>query len=242
MRTRLQKIISNAGIASRRKAERLILDGRVKVNNRIINILGSQADPDRDKIEVDNTRLSPNVEPETYALYKPKSCITTLDDPRGRETITTYFPKTKARLFPVGRLDYNSEGLVLLTNDGELAHTVAHPRQHVWKRYFVKVKGIITQNDIRKLRPGPVIDGKKRQPVKIELLHHINDKTWMVVSLQEGLKHHIKKMFGYTGFPVLKIKRYSIGNIELREMKPGECRQLVKSEIDELIRLSRGDG
>lgn len=239
MEVRLQKFLANAGVASRRKSESMILSGRVKVNGKITTELGIKINPDVDEIWVEGELVKPQVTQRLlYALYKPKNCITSLDDPQGRDTIVTYFPKLNSRLFPVGRLDYDAEGLVLLTNDGELANSIAHPSKHIWKQYFVKIKGKITPDIIKKLCKGPIIDGKKRQPVKIKLLHYINEKTWLHVHLQEGINHHIKKMFKEVGFPVQKIKRYSIGNIELGEMTPGTHRLLGKAEIDELLELT----
>jgi 23S rRNA pseudouridine2605 synthase len=242
MELRLQKVIAQAGIASRRKAEQLIENGLVKVDGKIILEQGVKVDLDKNKIEVEGKLLKPNRKVHTimYALYKPRNCLTTLDDPRGRETIVRYFPDIKNRLFPVGRLDYDSEGLVLLTNDGDLAHNITHPTKHIWKKYFVKIKGKISQAEIKKLLPGPKIEGRKRQPVRIRLLHYINEKSWLVVSLQEGIKHHIKKMFKEIGYNVQKIKRFQIGNLTLEEMKPGETRLITKDELDELISLLNG--
>jgi pseudouridine synthase len=235
MTIRLQKFIAHAGIASRRKAEQMIIDRQVSVNGEIVTRLGTQIDPDTDTIKVDG-KIVVTAIPESvvFILYKPKNCVTTLNDPQGRDTIVNYFPKTRHRLFPVGRLDYDAEGLIILTNDGDLANSIAHPRNHVWKQYFVKIKGKISGEEIKTIRSGPIIDGKKRQPVKIRFLHFVNDKSWLVVSLQEGVKHHIKKTFLAAGYPVLKIKRYSIGQIELQDLSPGEWRQLSKTEIEQL--------
>ncbi len=239
MTIRLQKFIANAGVTSRRKAEQLIIDRQVSVNGQIISLLGTQIDPDTDNVKVSGKLISTRTTvPVAYALYKPKNCVTTLKDPQQRDTIVNYFPKTKIRLFPIGRLDYDAEGLIILTNDGDLANRITHPSKHVWKQYFVKIKGKISNEEINKIRSGPIIDGKKRQPVKIRFLHFVNDKSWLVVSLQEGIKHHIKKTFLAAGFRVLKIKRYSIGNIELQELSPGEWRELSKTEIRELMQLT----
>lgn len=242
MKIRLQKVIAQAGIASRRKAEQLIENGLVKVDGKIILEQGIKVDLEKNKVEVEGKLLKPNKKAPTlmYALYKPRNCLTTLDDPRGRETIVRYFPDVKTRLFPVGRLDYDSEGLVLLTNDGELTNNITHPTKHIWKQYFVKIKGKISQGEIKKLLSGPMIEGRKRQPVRIKLLHYINEKSWLVVSLQEGIKHHIKKMFKEIGYSVQKIKRFQIGNITLEEMKPGETRLIPKDGLDELISLLNG--
>ena len=235
---RLQKAIAKAGVASRRKAEKMIADGLVSVNGETVTKLGSHVDSEKDMVKVGGKKIQLHQpQPLLYLLYKPKNCVTTLDDPQGRDTIVKYFPRIKQRLFPVGRLDYDSEGVVLLTNDGDLAQSIAHPSQHIWKQYFVKVKGKISSSEIAKLLGGPTIDGRKRQPVKIKFLHYVNEKSWLAVSLQEGLKHHLKKMFKSVGFPVQKIKRYSIGNIELKEMKPGEVRLVSPEECDALFVL-----
>lgn len=236
---RLQKFIANAGITSRRKAEQLISDGQVSVNGQIVTQLGTKIDPDRDSVKIKGKRITARkTDSVAFAVYKPKNCITSLSDPQGRDSIVNYFPKTKERLFPVGRLDYDAEGLIILTNDGDLANRIAHPGNHVWKQYFVKIKGKIGNADIKRLQSGPIIDGIKRQPVKIRFLHHVNDKSWLVVSLQEGVQHHIKKTFGTAGYRVLKIKRYRIGNIELADLSPGQYRQLTNTEIAELAALS----
>ena len=216
----------------------MIAEGLVAINGRIVTQLGLHVDPDSDSIKVNGKRVHcQKREPVLFALYKPKNCMTTMDDPQRRDTVANYFPRTKHRLFPVGRLDYNSEGLVLLTNDGALAQNIAHPGKHIWKRYFVKVKGNITPRQMSALTGGPMIDGRRRQPVKIKFLHYVNDKSWMVVSLQEGVKHHIKKMFRGIGFPVQKIKRYSVGNIELEDMRPGEVRKVSQEEYSVLLSL-----
>lgn len=240
---RLQKILAQAGIASRRKAETLIQKGLVSVNGKVVTELGTKADPARDQIEVEGELLKNAKKTEkkvVYLLYKPKSVVSTLKDPEGRKTIVDFFPKTEARLFPVGRLDYDAEGLLLLTNDGDLAYRLTHPSKHVWKEYFVKVKGNIPEVVLAKLRKGPIIDRKQRQPVKVRLLHYKGDKSWVLVSLQEGIKHHIKKMFMQVGFPSLKIKRFSIGPVNLGEMSPGECRRLTQEEVRLLMEETNG--
>ncbi|MCP4298365.1 MAG: rRNA pseudouridine synthase [Proteobacteria bacterium] len=235
---RLQKAIAHAGITSRRKAEDLIRQGLVKVNGHVITELGTQVDPATDNVKVSNKVINLSViSPIIYALYKPKSCVCTLDDPQGRSTIVEFFPKTRVRLFPVGRLDYDAEGLVLLTNDGDLAHKLMHPSKHIWKTYLVKLKGKIKLAELNRLKKGPLIEGEKKQPIKAKFLHFINDKSWVEVSLQEGIKHHIKKMFAEIRFPVLKIKRISIGSVTLEELTPGKCRQLTPEEIKTLLSL-----
>jgi len=235
VKIRLQKAIADAGITSRRKAERLIVERQVEVNGNIVTELGTRIDPATDRVVVSGSPVKfSDRHPVVYALYKPKNCVTTLNDPQGRETIVKYFPPTSQRLFPIGRLDYDAEGLILLTNDGDLANRISHPRRHVWKRYFVKIRGKIEEKQVTELRAGSVIDGKKRQSAAVKVLHYINDKTWLTVSLQEGIKHQLKKMFDNLGYKVLKIKRYSVGNVELYDMRPGDVRKLSKEEIEKL--------
>ena len=234
MKERLQKILAQAGIASRRGAEEFILLGVVEVNGEVVSELGAKADPDFDEIRVEGKRLRIGTEKYVYAFYKPKAVVTTLKDPEGRKTIADFMPQSKERLFPVGRLDYDAEGLILLTNDGDLAQSLMHPSGHVWKEYLVKVKGNITQEVMTKLSKGPVLDGKKKKPCKIKLLHYKGDKSWLSVSLQEGIKHQIKRMFLYEGHPVSKIKRVKIGNVSVGELSAGQSRLLAPEEVKEL--------
>ena len=234
---RLQKAIAGAGIASRRHAERMIVEGRVRVNGRVVSELGTRIDGGSDVVEVDGRRLpaSLSMPREVWALYKPRGCVTTLHDPQGRPTVRDFFPKSARRLFPVGRLDFDAEGLILLTNDGEFAHQVAHPSHSVSKTYLVKLKGIIPQAALQQLAAGPIIDGRRRRPVKARLLHTVNDKSWCEVELREGVNHHIKKLFDRAGYRVLKIKRYRIGPVALEELQPGESRLLGWAEIAKLV-------
>ncbi|OGH00414.1 MAG: pseudouridine synthase [Candidatus Lambdaproteobacteria bacterium RIFOXYD1_FULL_56_27] len=241
MSERLQKVIAHAGLSSRRGAEELILTGQVVVNGQVVTELGTKVDPERDHIEVSGKKLrTTGTKPRiVYALHKPKSVVTTLHDPEGRDTVVNYFPKIKERLFPVGRLDYDAEGLLLITNDGDLANRLIHPSSHVWKEYLVKLRGKIPLGLLPKMEKGPTFEGKKHQPVKIKFLHYKNEKSWLSVSLQEGVKHHLKKMFLAEGFRVEKIKRYRIGNIELLELQAGEFRRLEDEEINQLLSLSQ---
>ncbi|OGG96761.1 MAG: pseudouridine synthase [Candidatus Lambdaproteobacteria bacterium RIFOXYD2_FULL_50_16] len=238
MSERLQKVIAQAGLASRRHAEDLITNGMVTVNGYLVTELGTKVDPERDHIEVEGKRLTKSrAARKVYAIYKPKSCMTTLSDPQGRPTIVDYFPKIKERLFPVGRLDWDAEGLILVTNDGDFANRLMHPAAHIWKEYLVKVKGNIPPGLLKKMEPGPVVEGKTRMPCKLRLLHHKGDKSWLVVELQEGIKNQIKLMFREVGFPVLKIKRYRIGSVELLDMRPGQCRRLSEGDLHDLLEL-----
>lgn len=236
--TRIQKAIAQAGIASRRQAERLILAGRVKVNGQVVDQPGTCVVPGRDEVEVEGRLLRWEGAPrrEVWALYKPKRCVTTLSDPQERATVKDHYPRTRARLVPVGRLDYDAEGLLLLTNDGELANRIAHPSFSVPKTYLVKLKGRLGEDALAKLRAGPDMGGRRRRPVKARVLHNLNDKTWVEVTLKEGIQHHIKKMFAKLGHRVLKIKRYQIGTVALEDLGPGQSRRLSEEEISGLLK------
>ena len=233
---RIQKVIAKAGLASRRAAEDLIRAGEVLLNGKIVRQLGRKMLIGKDHLSVAGRRvvISQHQKTEVYALYKPKNCITTLNDPQGRVTINDFFPQTSARLFPVGRLDYDAEGLILLTNDGDLAHHLMHPRHKVSKGYFVKVRGIVENNILSEMRKGPVIDDRRHQRVRVKILHTVNDKTWLELFLREGTNRQIKKMFQKIGYPVQKIKRFQIGPIVLGDLQSGESRALSNKEIEEI--------
>lgn len=234
---RINKAIARAGLASRREADRLIRAGKVRLNGQVLTDLGRSILPLVDHLEVAgqqvNLRTTP--EAEVWALYKPKRVVSTLNDPEGRASLADYLPNTPKRLFPVGRLDYDAEGLILLTNDGELAHRVAHPSFEVEKIYLVKVKGLVTAQSLQRLARGPLLEGRRRGGVKARVLHKLKDKTWLEVTLQEGIQHHIKKMFKPLGHMVLKIKRYQVGPVELGDLKPGQSRRLDKEQVDWML-------
>ncbi len=234
---RIQKAIAQAGIASRRHAERMILDGMVRVNGVVVKKPGASIVAGKDSLEVEgrNVKWDSAGHQEVWVLNKPKGCVTTLSDPQNRPTIKDHFPRTPARLFPIGRLDYDAEGLLLLTNDGDLANRVAHPSFSVPKTYLVKIKGRIENDALEKLRAGPVFGGRANRPVRARILHTPNDKTWVEVTLKEGVQHHIKKMFASIGHRVLKIKRYQIGPIALNDLEPGQTRRLEPGEIARLM-------
>ena len=234
---RIQKVIAQSGIASRRAAENLIRSGEVSLNGEIVKQMGCKMFIGRDHLSVEgrSVPISLHKKTEVYALYKPKNCITTLNDPQGRVTIKDFFPQTSARLFPVGRLDYDAEGLILLTNDGDLAQQMMHPRHKVSKGYFVKVRGITENNELSGLRKGPVISGRRHQRVRVKILHTVNDKTWLELFLREGTNRQIKKMFQKIGYPVQKIKRFQIGPIMLGDLKSGESRALSPKEIEQIL-------
>ena len=232
---RIQKVIAKAGIASRRAAEELISAGKVKLNG-LPATLGQRMKVDNDRLTVGGKPVRwLNRERVVYAIYKPRNCVTTLNDPEGRSTVKEYFPQSGHALFPVGRLDYDAEGLLLITNDGDFAEQAIHPKYKLWKTYFVKLKGKIADSELTGLRKGPHLQGRQHLPIRVKVIHWVNDKSWLEVSLQEGKNRQIKKMFQSVGYRVLRIKRYSIGSITLEGLQPGMSRLLTSREITRLL-------
>lgn len=233
---RLQKIIAHAGFASRREAEAMIRDGRVTVNGRVVTELGSKADAGRDHIKVDG-KLITRAETHRYILlYKPKEVMTTVEDPQGRRTVIDLVRGVRERIYPVGRLDFHSEGLVLLTNDGDLAFKVSHPKHGSVKTYHVKVRGVPEERIIEKLERGITIDGKRTLPCEIDRMKTTGrgedeGNSWFEVKLREGRTQQIRKMFQAVGHPVSKLKRVGIGPIFDSKMTPGVWRELTKQEV-----------
>ena len=239
MQERLQKIIANAGVTSRRKAEKLIADGRVTVNGKVVVKLGSKAEPTRDHIKVNGKLINPNLErkQDVYLLLnKPKGVLSAVSDPEGRKTVVD-LARGYGRLFPVGRLDYNSEGLTILTNDGNFANKVSSGGR-VAKTYEVKVKGLPNENAINKLRKGVrLADGFKTYPAEIKLLRTTKKNAWYELILYQGHNRQIRKMFDLIGYSVVKLRRTKIGSVSAagiavgyhRELKPAEIRSLAGS-------------
>jgi 23S rRNA pseudouridine2605 synthase len=233
---RLQKIIAHAGFASRREAEAMIRQGRVTVNGRVVTELGSRADPGRDHIKVDGKLIT---RPETHRyilLYKPKEVMTTVEDPQGRRTVIDLVRGVRERIYPVGRLDFHSEGLILLTNDGDLAYKVSHPTHGSVKTYHVKVRGVPEQRLVDKLQRGITIDGKRTLPceiARVKTTGRTEDEgnSWFEVKLREGRTQQIRRMFQAVGHPVAKLKRVAIGPISDPKLTPGVWRELTKAEV-----------
>ena len=232
---RLQKIISFAGIASRRKAEQLIVEGRVTVNGTAITELGSKADLERDHIKVDGKLLHRPRNLVYIALYKPNNYMTTVADPERRATVMELLHGVKERVYPVGRLDYHSEGLLLFTNDGELANAITTAGNHIPKTYLVKVTGTLTTDQEEAFRNGILLEGRKTAPAGLKLLHRAGN-PWYEVRLIEGRKNQIRMMFKHFGFLVEKLKRVRIGPLEVGSLKPGEFRHLTLAEVEKLKR------
>jgi 23S rRNA pseudouridine2605 synthase len=225
---RIQKIIASSGICSRRAAEKLILEGRVKVDGNTV-ILGEKADISINKITVDDKPIFH--EKKVYLLfYKPKNVITSMSDPEGRPIISDYI-KIKGRVFPVGRLDFDSEGLLILTNDGEFANKLIHPRYKLEKCYRVKITGKIEKSSILKLEQGISFDGIKYQPAKVNIIKQNENTTWLEIIIKEGKYHQVKNMISAIGSSVLKLKRIRIGSLTLSGLKEGKYRTLTNKEI-----------
>jgi 23S rRNA pseudouridine2605 synthase len=240
MHERLQKILAAAGVASRRKAEELIAAGRVSVNGKIVTELGTKADPAHDTICVDGAAVQPNQKFVYLLLHKPKGYVTTTNDPEGRPTVMELLGKQTERLYPVGRLDYSSEGLLLLTNDGALAQQLTKAASHVAKTYHVKVGGRPSEQSLQRLRGGVTIaldDGRrvKTAPAKVRLLEDAPN-PWFEMILIEGRNRQIRRMFLHVGHHVEKIKRVALGPLRL-DVAPGKFRPLTDREVAQLKSL-----
>lgn len=242
---RIQKILADAGIASRRAAERMVLDGRVAVNGRVISRPGTPADPETDRIAVDGKQIAGRPPAVYLVLNKPPGYVTTAHDERGRPTVMDLVYKTKERVFPVGRLDLESEGLLLLTNDGELAQRLTHPKHEVEKEYLALVRGVPDAESLRQLRRGIAIEERLTAPATIEVIKPPDDSpahaghTWLRVVLTEGRKRQVRLMCEAVGLPVVRLIRSRIGPLRLRGLVPGRVRELTAAEI-ERIRQAAG--
>ena len=231
---RIQKILAKAGIASRREAERMLTEGRVMVNGRVIETLGFKADSSKDHIRVDGKRL-PHFEPKvTLLLNKPKGYLSTVDDPQGRPTIMDLLKKVGWRVYPVGRLDFDSEGLLLLTNDGDLAHILSHPRFSIPRTYWVKITGVPDEKKLARLKNGVVLEDGKARAVSSDILRQGEKNCWVRVVVAEGRNRLVKRMFAALGHPVLKLKRVEFGPIQLGSLPIGQFRHLTPAEITKL--------
>ncbi|OIJ14867.1 pseudouridine synthase [Anaerobacillus alkalilacustris] len=235
---RLQKVIAQAGIASRRKAEELIVDGRVTVNGQLIRELGTKVTPNKDKVEVDGVPID-REEPVYYMLYKPTGVISSVSDDKGRKVVTDFFDH-EHRLFPVGRLDYDTSGLLLLTNDGEFANQLMHPKYKITKLYVAKVQGVPSRDKLRQLEKGIVLEDGKTAPAKVKFVsgNTKNGTSIIEISIHEGRNRQVRRMFEAIGHPVLKLKREMYGFLTLKGLNPGEARTLRPHEVKQLRELS----
>lgn len=230
---RLQKAIANSGIASRRKAEELILNGKVTVNGKTVLELGTKVS-ERAKIEVNGVLISKQ-DKVYYVLNKPRGIITSTKDEHDRKTVVDLIDDDR-RIYPVGRLDYDTTGIILLTNDGELANLLMHPRNEIDKVYVAKIQGVIIPSDLMKLKSGVVIDGvkTKKARVKLKKVDKENNTSIVEITIHEGKNHQVKKMFESVGYEVLKLKRERIAFLDLTGLKSGEYRKLTTKEVSQL--------
>jgi 23S rRNA pseudouridine2605 synthase len=232
---RIQKILARGGIASRRAAEQLITAGRVRVNGRIVTELGAKADPRKDRVEVDGKRVV--AEHSVYVvLHKPRGVVSTMSDPEGRPTVRELLAEVGGRVFPVGRLDFATSGILLCTNDGEMADGLLHPRKAVPKTYVVKVKGVMTPDDLDVWRKGVRLEDGMTLPADVKMLRHEGDKTWMELTIREGRNQQIRRMGEATGFMVMRLARVSFAGVELEGLPPGRWRAMTR---DELVQLKK---
>lgn len=232
---RLQKVLAQAGIASRRKCEEYILAGRVQVNEETVSTLGAKVDPLTDAITVDGKP----VKPQTlvyYAMNKPKGVITSVSDPEGRQTVSDYTKDIKERVYPVGRLDYESEGLLLLTNDGELANLLTHPKHHVPKTYHATVRGVPHGSLIEKLKNGIQLDDGMTAPAEVEY-HDVNpekNESVIAITIYEGRNRQVRRMFDAIHYPVNRLKRVQFGSLLLSGLPRGKTQKLTPAQVKEL--------
>jgi 23S rRNA pseudouridine2605 synthase len=233
VQVRLQKIIADAGIASRRKSEELILQGRVTVNGQVVTQLGSKADPERDHILVDGMPLRRATRRVYWLLNKPVGYVSTVHDPQRRPTVISLLRGIRDRVYPVGRLDYHSSGLLLLTNDGELANFLMSPASGVPRTYHAKLEGVPKPEALQKLAEGIVIDGRRTSPCKVRRLAE-RDRPWYEMTLVEGRYHQVRRMFERIGQPVVKLKRVRIGFLSDDGLPPGRFRPLTPREVERL--------
>ena len=235
---RLQKVIAESGYTSRRKAEELIVKGKVKVNGKVVTELGTKVS-DKDEIEIDNKILVKETK-EYYLINKPRGVITSTDDDKNRKVVTELIP-TDARIYPVGRLDYDTTGVLLLTNDGEFANIMMHPKSNIDKVYLAKLDGIITGEHINKLKDGIELDHVKVIPSRVKL-RKVNDETntcIVEITIHEGKNHQVKRMFEAVGFHVEKLKRTRMGTFTVEGLKSGEYRKLTPKEVSIVYSLKK---
>lgn len=234
---RIQKIIANSGVASRRKSEELIKEGRVKVDGKVVTELGTKVSK-KSIIEVDNVKIS-SEEKEYYLLNKPRGVVTTTSDEHGRKTVVSLI-ETDKRIYPVGRLDYDTTGALILTNDGEFANNITHPKNQIDKAYVAKINGILTIADIMALKKGVMLDDIKTSPakVKIKKVDNKNKVSIVEITIHEGKNHQVKRMFEKLGYEVLKLKRERIAFLTLKGLSSGDYRSLTPKEVNRLYDLS----
>jgi 23S rRNA pseudouridine2605 synthase len=237
---RLQKVLASAGVASRRACEVLISEGRVEVNGELVTEQGRRVDPDTDVIRVDGSRIPPPRRHRYLVLNKPRGVVSTMDDPEGRRTLADLVPDRQGRLFHVGRLDTDTEGLLLLTNDGDFAHRLAHPSFEVPKTYLAEVSGVVGRDVLVKLRSGITLEDGPVRPVAVKLVSTAGDRSLVKITLHEGRNHVVRRTMEAVGHPVRRLSRTGIGPVRLGTLKSGEFRELTGAELGGLLDLTGG--
>ena len=239
---RLQKVLAAAGLASRRASEIMISEGRVEVNGRVVTEQGLRIDPERDVVRVDGSRIPPPRRHLYLVLNKPRGVVSTLDDPEGRRTINDLLANLRhgkqSRLFHVGRLDTDTEGLLILTNDGEFAHRLAHPSYEVPKTYLAEVAGVVTQATVKRLREGLTLDDGPVRPSVVKVVSSAGEKSLVKITLLEGRNRIVRRTMEAVGHPVRRLSRTGIGPVRLGNLKVGEFRDLTRDELGALLDLT----
>ena len=231
---RLQKALAQAGVASRRASEELIAAGRVEVNGKVVTEQGMRVDPERDTIRVDGSRIPPPRRHLYLVLNKPRGVVSTMDDPDGRPTLEQYVPR-RQRLFHVGRLDTDTEGLLILTNDGDFANKLAHPSHEVPKTYLVEVEGLRDNKTLRRLEKGLTLEDGPIKPDKVKLVTRAESRSMVQITLHSGRNRIVRRMFDSVGHPVRRLSRISIGPVRLGQLAVGETRELTREELGALL-------
>ena len=236
---RLNKYIASCGVSSRRNADKLIVEGKISINGSVVRAMGVEVDEDHDTICYEGAEIKPKTAGVYIMLNKPAGYLSTCSDSRGRKTVIDLLDGVESRVFPVGRLDYDTEGMLILTNDGGFAYRCTHPKHEVDKKYFVIVKGILKEQAMRTLGDGVFIDGVRTAKARIEILNQSTKRTELFVTIHEGRNRQIKKMFALVGCRVSYLKRISIGNLELKDLPVGKWRFLTIKEKDLLDMKSK---
>jgi 23S rRNA pseudouridine2605 synthase len=237
---RLQKVLAAAGLASRRACEVMISEGRIEVNGEVVTEQGRRVDPDTDVIRVDGARIPPPRRHAYLVLNKPRGVVSTMDDPEGRRTLADLVPERRGRLFHVGRLDTDTEGLLILTNDGEFAHRLAHPSYAVPKTYVAEVTGVVGPAVLKRLRQGVTLNDGPVRPDAVKVVSTGGDRTLIKITLHEGRNHIVRRTMEAVGHPVRRLSRTGIGPVRLGTLRSGEVRELTRDELGGLLDLTGG--
>jgi 23S rRNA pseudouridine2605 synthase len=236
---RLQKHLARSGVGSRRRCEELMLDGLVEVDGEVVTRLGTKIDPRTAVVRVDGRRLPPVTDHVYLALNKPRGVVSTMSDPEGRRTLADVVAERPERLFHVGRLDTDTEGLILLTNDGDFAHKVAHPSYELQKTYVAEVRGVLGKAELRRLREGVAVEGRVVQVHRARVLEHTSDRSIVELTIHEGRNRVVRKLLDELGHPVRRLTRTVVGPVVLRGLKSGEWRELTPEELGALLDVAR---